>query len=91
MKNLTLGITALIFSLIFSSNIFAAPSWTAQTSPVTTDLNSAWAVNDQICWMCGPAGVVIRTTNGGSTWALANTGLTGNDFYAVFGFVKVIF
>jgi len=73
-----------ILTLIFS---FAAgtysQTWTLQTSPVTGDLNSAWAVNENIVWMCGPAGVVIRTTNGGTTWALANTGLAGNDFYTV--------
>lgn len=71
--------------LLVALSVFSiqAQTWVQQTSPVTTDLNSAWAVNDQICWMCGPSGVVVRTTNGGSTWALANTGLTGNDFYTI--------
>jgi len=27
--------------------------------------------------------MVVKTTNGGTTWALANTGLTGNDFYTI--------
>lgn len=84
MKKLT--IIAAIFTIILTANVFAQPTWTLQTSPVTTDLNSCWAVNNDIAWMCGPSGVVIKTTNGGSTWALANTGLTGNDFYTIYAF-----
>jgi len=71
--------------LILALSVFSlqAQTWVQQTSPVSTDLNSAWAVSDQICWMCGPAGLVVRTTNAGTTWALANTGLSGNDFYTI--------
>lgn len=81
MKKFTIAVFAV---MLFTANIFAQ-TWTQQTSPVGTDLNSAWAVNDQICWMCGPSGVVVRTTNGGTSWALANTGLAGNDFYTICG------
>jgi photosystem II stability/assembly factor-like uncharacterized protein len=79
MKKFTIAVFAL---MLMTANLFAQ-TWTAQTSPVATDLNSIWAVNDQVVWACGPSGVVLRTTNGGTSWALANTGLTGNDFYTV--------
>lgn len=74
----------IIVMLALTASIFAQGTWTAQTSPVTTALNSAWAVNSDICWMCGPSGVVIRTTNGGTSWARVDAGLTGNDFYTIF-------
>jgi hypothetical protein len=80
MKKVILGVLSLF--LISASTLFAQ-TWTAQTSPVSTDLNGAWACDANVVWMCGPTGVVIRTTNGGSTWSLANTGLTGNDFYTI--------
>ena len=72
----------IVFILMFfvSIAVKAQPTWTLQTGPNTGDINSAWVVDANVVWMCGPAGKVIRTTNGGTTWALANTGLTGNDF-----------
>jgi photosystem II stability/assembly factor-like uncharacterized protein len=72
----------IIFFLFFSLSYLYSQTWVTQTSPTTNDLNSAWAVNDQVAWMCGPNGTVIRTTNGGTTWTLANSGLTGN-FYSI--------
>jgi len=80
MKKVILGVLSLF--LIGTSTLFAQ-TWTAQTSPVSTDLNGAWACDANVVWMCGPTGVVIRTTNGGATWSMANTGLTGNDFYTI--------
>lgn len=84
MKKITLG--AVLCILFFAANIFAQGTWTPQTSPVTTAYNGCWAVNSDICWMCGPSGVVVRTTNGGTTWSLRNTGLAGNDFYDCYAF-----
>ncbi|MCX7877597.1 MAG: hypothetical protein N2510_03030, partial [Ignavibacteria bacterium] len=76
----------LLFSLLSIAllmNLTYSQTWITQTSPTTNDLNSAWAVNANVAWMCGPAGTVIRTTDGGTTWTLANTGLAGNDFYSI--------
>jgi hypothetical protein len=69
--------------LLMTSALFAQGTWSLQTSPVTTDYNSCWAVNTNIAWMCGPSGVVVRTTNGGSSWTRQDAGLAGNDFYSV--------
>jgi hypothetical protein len=80
MKKFTIAVFAV---MLFTANIFAQ-TWTQQTSPVATDLNSAWAVSDQVVWMCGGVGAaVVRTTNGGTTWTSVNTGLTGNEFYSI--------
>jgi hypothetical protein len=82
------SLIAAIFVMIFTANVFAQGTWTAQTSPITTSINSAWAVNTDICWMCGPGGTsnsnVIRTTNGGTSWTLVSSSIPGsNDFYTI--------
>lgn len=74
----------IIVLLALTASVFAQGTWAPQTSPVTGALNSVWAVNTDIAWMCGPAGVVLRTTNGGTTWARVDAGLAGNDFYTVY-------
>jgi photosystem II stability/assembly factor-like uncharacterized protein len=77
------NLTVLFFLLFIVSGVLAQGVWTLQTDPVSGDLNSVWAVNSQIGWAVGPAGVCIRTTNGGTTWTTANGGLIGNDLYTV--------
>jgi hypothetical protein len=89
MKKITFG--AVLLALIFAANVFAQPTWTPQTSPINSDLNSAWAVSSDVCWMCGPAGtsnsVVVRTTNGGTTWSLVSSSMLGlNDLYDLYAF-----
>jgi photosystem II stability/assembly factor-like uncharacterized protein len=39
-----------------------------QTSGVSIDLKSAYAVNTSSGWICGYSGTVLRTTNAGSNW-----------------------
>ena len=69
----------ILMVLFFATNMFAQ-TWTAQTNPITgRDINSGFAVDTNICFMCGATtsqtlGYVIRTTNGGTTW----TNITGS-------------
>ena len=39
--------------------------WVDQTSGVSADLVSVSAVDNNVCWISGDGGVVLRTTNGG--------------------------
>ena len=65
----------ILFVLFLSTSLFAQ-TWTLQTghSVTTQDFNSAWAVDANICWMCGTVSassnnaIVIKTTNGGTNW-----------------------
>ncbi len=41
--------------------------WVSQTSGVTTSLNTVSAVNQNVGWIGGNGGVVLRTINGGNT------------------------
>lgn len=63
-----------VFIFLFIAKISLAQNWVQQTNPITgKDVNSAWAVDSNICWMCGSttaqtSGYVILTTNGGTNW-----------------------
>ncbi|MBM2841762.1 MAG: hemagluttinin repeat-containing protein, partial [Bacteroidetes bacterium] len=63
----------------------AAPlGWSAQTSGVTTGLNSVKAVSQSVVWAAGNGGVVLRTTNGGTGWTSVGGGAIGTqDLYAI--------
>lgn len=65
----------LMFCLL--SSALLSQSWVQQTSPTTNNLFSAWAVNQNVCWISGATNTVLRTTNGGTTWAMANSGVVG--------------
>ena len=72
----------MIFSFTFPVNT----QWVEQSSGLTTSLNSVSGVNDNIAWLCGNAGKVLRTNNGGMNWINATgTGIPGTlDLYNIF-------
>jgi len=53
------------------------PGWTEQTSGVTSVLYTVKAVSPSIAWAAGAGGVVLRTTNGGTTWTNVGGGAIG--------------
>jgi photosystem II stability/assembly factor-like uncharacterized protein len=66
----------------------ATPLWQTEASQTSTTLFSVKAVNQDVAWACGGNGtatspVVIRTTNGGSTWTVVTSNLTGQDLYCI--------
>ena len=67
------------------SNQTSAYDWEVVTSPVTTDLTAVSIVNTQVAWICGNAGVVLRSLDNGTTWSKV-TNVTGNpDLYSISG------
>jgi len=82
---------AILMLFTMASSAFAQGTWTTQTNPVSgVDVNSASAVDANICWMCGASsnttlGYVIRTTNGGTTW----TNVTGDMSSSTFGLYTI--
>jgi photosystem II stability/assembly factor-like uncharacterized protein len=58
----------LLFLFVFLFSV-ANAQWVEQTSGVTGALYSVSAVDDNVCWIGGAAGVVLRTVNGGTNWA----------------------
>jgi len=49
----------------------APQSWTPQTSGTTERLRGVSAVSENVAWASGNRGTVVRTTDGGASWALA--------------------
>lgn len=47
----------------------AAPVWTPQLTGVAAGLRGISAVSSRVAWASGAAGTILRTTNGGDTWA----------------------
>jgi len=62
-----------------SDNVFTisegviGENWTVQNSGTTATLHSVSTVDANVAWATGVGGVVIRTTNGGSTWQTVTT------------------
>ncbi|NOS86053.1 MAG: T9SS type A sorting domain-containing protein [Ignavibacteria bacterium] len=84
MNKITKFLAVLLLFLV-SSGIVSS-QWQEQSSGLTTSLNSVSGVNDNIAWVCGNAGKVIRTNNGGMNWINATgTGIPGTlDLYNIF-------
>ena len=60
--------------------------WISQTSPVTTSLNTVSTVSQEVGWIGGNSGVVLRTTNHGLTWTNVTGTPIGTDaVYAICG------
>ena len=59
----------------------AAPRWETQTSGVTARLRGVSAVSERVAWASGAGGTVLRTQDGGGTWArLIIAGAAALDF-----------
>jgi photosystem II stability/assembly factor-like uncharacterized protein len=57
--------------------------WSAQTSGITTSLTDVFFIDSQTGWAVGDNGVIINTTDGGTTWSSQASGTT-KDMTAVF-------
>lgn len=74
----------LVLFLLISNNSYCG--WFIQNSNVTVNLNSVTFNhgNENSAWVCGDNGVILHTTNGGTTWILQNSGTTKNLHAIVF-------
>jgi len=55
--------------LVVSLLLALQPSWTPQTTGVTVTFRGVSAVNAEVAWVSGSRGTVLRTMDGGATWA----------------------
>jgi photosystem II stability/assembly factor-like uncharacterized protein len=91
MKKFYIIFTLALFSFLIvncSLNIdnCSAQYWSEQVSGLTTVLYSVSAVNDDIAWIGGAGGKVLRTINSGSNWVNVSSDLPVQDVYSIYGF-----
>jgi photosystem II stability/assembly factor-like uncharacterized protein len=70
-------IYALLFSLFFTATI-QAQCLEQLTTPVTADWAAAHFLSADQGWLIGESGQVLQTTNGGQSWALADSRTNAN-------------
>lgn len=58
------------------TNTFAQGKWVMLESPTKLRLNQLFCTDSLTCWAAGDSGVVINTTNGGTTWETQNLDVT---------------
>ena len=51
--------------------------WSRIDSPVNVELRNCFFINAETGWIAGESGTVIRTDNGGNSWAVQNTNVSG--------------
>ena len=74
-----------LFALVFLVSFHLNAQWSEQTSGTTNSLNTISAVDNNVCWIGANAGVVLRTTNGGTNWTNVGGGAIGSaDIYNIF-------
>lgn len=72
MKKSLLFISILI---LFSADIFSQEYWIEVPSPTTKWLTKCYLVDTLFGWAAGDSGTIIRTSNGGVTWVVQNSGI----------------
>jgi photosystem II stability/assembly factor-like uncharacterized protein len=88
------GVRLIAILLALCGNIAAAQRWSIQTSGLDTNLRGISVKNistkgkrDFVVWASGSNGVILRSTNNGSTWKRLNVpGDTDFDFRDIEGF-----
>jgi photosystem II stability/assembly factor-like uncharacterized protein len=69
MKIKLLTVFAIVFFVLLNDiNLFS--QWITQTSGTTQRLRQVRAVDSSVVWICGNAGIVLSTTNGGNYWII---------------------
>lgn len=55
--------------IVLSTNVFSQGEWQmVSPNPTINDLFDVFFINDQIGWMVGSDGTVVKTSNGGDIW-----------------------
>ena len=62
------------FTFILFLSINASAQWSIQNSGVSTNLYETFSLDENTGWIVGANGVILNTTDGGSTWVPKNSG-----------------
>lgn len=78
--NICIKIIALV--ILTSNLLFSQIQWQQLNSGTTNYLRDLEFINENIGWVVGHGGLILKTTNGGGTWIQQNSN-TSSDFYNV--------
>lgn len=75
------GLSAFVlFVLLFIPasrlELFAQPLWIQVQTPTTRNLQRVYFIDSVKGWIVGDSGTIVRTTNGGKSWAVQNSAIT---------------
>lgn len=79
----------LSFILIGNADAFANDAsvnnviWQTQNSGVAFSLHSVYAVSNDVAWVVGEGGVILKTTDGGANWQQQSSG-TNKELWSVY-------
>ncbi|MFO7446979.1 MAG: YCF48-related protein [Ignavibacteriaceae bacterium] len=73
--------TLVLFSILLMQTSGLSQFWVYQVSGTTQHLNDVHMINSQTGWICGDAGTLLKTTNGGQNWVQVNA--TANDLNSI--------
>ena len=73
MRILTSSITLIIF---ISFNLLAQSEWIKLTSPTSIRISKLFCTDSLNYWAVGDSGLIIHTSNAGSSWEVQNSGLS---------------
>jgi photosystem II stability/assembly factor-like uncharacterized protein len=80
------SVVVIIFTITIIVSVQVQAQWVEQTSPTTNALQSVSVVDNNIAWIGGTVGTVLRTTNAGANWTNVGGGAIGTaDIYNIFG------
>src|ERR1017187_6057427 len=68
----------LLFLFLVASAVHAQNFSVVLTPYFQNYMTKIYFVNDQTGWMCGSAGLIYKTTDGGNNWIQQNSGVTKN-------------
>jgi len=78
-------------SVANSANLSSSDTsyWQTQTTGISgSTFYAISAVDRNVCWLAGSAGRIIRTTDGGNTWSLVDSGIIGSRSIKVFAAIS---
>lgn len=72
-----------IILLVAVCPAFSQKHWIPLDKPTTRNLNRVFFIDTVQGWVAGDSGTILKTTNGGQTWASQNSGIS-NEIHAFF-------
>jgi photosystem II stability/assembly factor-like uncharacterized protein len=80
-----LTVVCILWSVVWFSHL-AVAGWVRQNSGTVLNLNDVTSNHSEIneAWACGDSGIILHTTNGGTTWRRQLTGTTRNLYSLAF-------